>query len=90
MYIVALGWLYVVLMVSIAQPSVLRGVLTFIGAGLFPLAIFLYVMGSPQRRRDQAKAERAKNIAETQASEGAAHSHRTSSPSKPGSIDPDQ
>ncbi|MEN9314146.1 MAG: hypothetical protein RIS35_539 [Pseudomonadota bacterium] len=59
MYIVAIAWLYVVLMVSITQPSPLKGVLTFLGTGLLPLALFLWLVGTPQRRRNQAAAERA-------------------------------
>lgn len=88
MYIVALAWLYVVLMVSIAQPSVLRGVLTFIGTGVFPLAIFLYVMGSPQRRRDQAKAERAQAAIQEPPANSAPDG--PTGPSKTRSVDPDQ
>jgi hypothetical protein len=57
MYIVAIAWIYVVLMVSIMQPSWLRGVVTFVGAGVFPLTIVLYIMGSPRRRRDRARRE---------------------------------
>lgn len=59
MYIVALAWIYVVLMVSIMQPTVLKGVVTFLGTGLLPLALFLYLMGTPQRRRNQKRAEAA-------------------------------
>ena len=57
MYIVAIAWIYVVLMVSITQPTPLKGVLTFLGTGLLPLALFLWLVGTPQRRRRQAQAE---------------------------------
>ena len=57
MYVVAIAWIYVVLMVSLTQPTVLRAVVTFVGAGLFPLALFLYLVGTPQRRRNQARAQ---------------------------------
>lgn len=57
MYIVAIAWIYVVLMVSLTQPTVFRGVVTFVGAGLFPLALFLYLVGTPQRRRNQRRAQ---------------------------------
>jgi len=78
-YIVALAWIYVVLMVSIMQPTVLKGVVTFLGTGLLPLALFLYLMGTPQRRRNQKRAEAAASEAaarevapgETAASEAA-------------------
>ena len=59
MYIVAIAWLYVTLMVSVAQPSVLKGVLTFLGTGLLPLALFLWLVGTPERRRRRARAEQA-------------------------------
>jgi len=58
-YVVAIAWLYVALMVSITQPTVFRGVVTFIGAGLFPLALLLYLLGTPQRRRNQRRAREA-------------------------------
>ena len=61
MYIVALAWIYVVSMVSIMQPTVLKGVVTFVGTGLLPLALFLYLMGTPQRRRNLRRAQEADN-----------------------------
>ena len=63
MYIVALAWIYVVSMVSIMQPTVLKGVVTFVGTGLLPLALFLYLMGTPQRRRNLRRAQEADNTA---------------------------
>ena len=57
MYIVAIAWIYVVLMMSITEHSVVAGVMTFLLYGVLPLTIILYLMGSPQRRRNRAKAE---------------------------------
>ena len=34
MYIVAIAWLYVTLLVSVMQPTLFRGIVTFIGTGL--------------------------------------------------------
>ncbi|HPU53201.1 MAG TPA: hypothetical protein PK359_16705 [Burkholderiaceae bacterium] len=59
MYIVAIAWLYVLALISIMQPTVFRGIVTFVGAGLLPLGLVLYVMGSPRRRRDQARRDEA-------------------------------
>jgi small-conductance mechanosensitive channel len=59
MHIVAIAWLYVVLMMSITEQSVVAGIMTFLLYGVFPLAIILYLMGSPQRKRGRAKAEKA-------------------------------
>lgn len=51
MYIVAIGWLWVVLMMSLTETSVTAGILTFFFYGLAPLALFLWLAGTPDRRR---------------------------------------
>ena len=51
MYIVAIGWLWVVLMMSLTETSVTAGILTFFFYGLAPLALFLWLAGTPARRR---------------------------------------
>ncbi|NML14530.1 hypothetical protein [Azohydromonas caseinilytica] len=62
MYLVALGWLYVVLMMAVAEamaPSgtVLGAVFTFLLYGVLPLSIVLYLMGTPARRQARRRAE---------------------------------
>jgi biotin transporter BioY len=54
MYIVAIGWLWVVLMMAITETSVTAGFLTFFFYGLAPLALFLWLVGTPARRRRSA------------------------------------
>jgi hypothetical protein len=56
MYLVAIGWLYVVLMMAVAealstQGSVLGAVITFVFYGVLPLALVMYILGTPGRRR---------------------------------------
>lgn len=51
MYIVAIGWLWVVLMMAVTETSVTAGILTFFFYGLAPLALFLWLAGTPARRR---------------------------------------
>ena len=56
MYIVPIGWLYVALMMAVAEANhpagtVLGAVITFFLYGLGPVALVLYLMGSPARRR---------------------------------------
>jgi hypothetical protein len=58
MYIVALAWIYVVLMMSITETSVVAGVMTFVMYGVIPVSIILYVMGTPQRRRRRILEEK--------------------------------
>lgn len=58
MYIVAIGWMYVVLMMSITEASVVAGIMTFVIYGVMPLSIILYLMGTGKRKRDRAAAEK--------------------------------
>ncbi len=50
MYIVAIGWLWVVLMMAVTEPGLTAGLLTFLFYGLAPLALFLWLVGTPARR----------------------------------------
>jgi hypothetical protein len=59
MYIVAIAWLYVALMMAVTEPSVAGGVMTFVFYGLAPLALFLWLVGTPERRRRRARAAAA-------------------------------
>jgi len=56
LYVVAIGWMYVVLMMSVAEAlspsgSLLGAVITFFFYGVLPLALVLYILGTPARRR---------------------------------------
>lgn len=55
MYIVAIAWLYVTLMMAFTEPSVVGGVLTFTCYGLAPCALFIWLVGTPQRKRNKQK-----------------------------------
>lgn len=57
MYIVAIAWLYVVLMMALTEPHPVAGVLTFLAYGVAPLALLLWLMGTPMRRRRAAARE---------------------------------
>jgi len=64
MYLVAIGWLYVALMMALAeatstQGSVLGALFTFLLYGLLPISIVLYVMAAPRRREARRRAELA-------------------------------
>lgn len=58
MYIVAIGWIYVVLMMAITENSVIAGIMTFLFYGVVPLAIILYLSGAQQRRRNRVSAKK--------------------------------
>lgn len=57
MYIIAIGWLYVTLLMAITESSLTAGVMTFLLYGAAPLALFLWLVGTPQRRRNQLRPE---------------------------------
>lgn len=63
MYIVAIGWLYVALMMAITETSIVAGVATFLLYGLAPVSIVMYIMGTPGRRR-RRKAREAQEASE--------------------------
>ncbi|HEX3140782.1 MAG TPA: hypothetical protein VHQ87_12055 [Rhizobacter sp.] len=76
MYLVAIGWMFVV--VTMAAAEAMSPVGTLLGAfftlllyGLLPLAIVLYVMGAPMRRRARRAAEQRE--AESAAPDGSRH-----------------
>jgi hypothetical protein len=50
-YIVAIAWLYVVIIMAATEPSLVGAAMTFVFYGLFPLGVFLWLVGTPQRRR---------------------------------------
>lgn len=54
MYIVAIAWLYVTLLMALTEPSITAGVLTFVFYGLLPCALLLWLIGTPQRRRNRS------------------------------------
>jgi hypothetical protein len=55
MYIVAIAWLYVTLMMALTEPSIVAGLLTFVFYGLLPCALLLWLIGTPQRRRNKLR-----------------------------------
>jgi hypothetical protein len=68
MYLIVIGWLYVTLLMALAeafstQGSVLGAIITFVFYGLLPMGLVVYLMGTPLRRKsirrqeEQAKQE---------------------------------
>jgi predicted MFS family arabinose efflux permease len=80
--LVVIAWVYVVLMMSVAEAmnsngTVLGAIVTFFLYGLLPLTVVVYVMRSPQRR----KAAKAREAAELQASIAAGAAYAAEQPS---------
>ncbi len=68
MYIVAIGWIYVALMMSIAEATnsngtVLGAVITFVLYGAAPVALVMYILGTPARRRAIKAREHMETLA---------------------------
>ena len=51
MYIVAIGWAYVILMMAITASSIGKALAILIFLGVLPLALFVYVVDGPRRRQ---------------------------------------
>lgn len=80
MYLVALGWIYVALMAALveatsSQGTVLGAFFTLLLYGLLPVAIVLYVLGSPARRRARRRA--------ADSAQGDGRNHSTTDPLAP-------
>jgi hypothetical protein len=71
MYIVAIGWLYVALMMAITEHTVVAAIATFLLYGVGPVALLLYILGTPGRRKRRRAAEQAAEQAAGQATEQA-------------------
>lgn len=62
MWIVAVGWMYVVTLMAATEPSLVAGIMTFFGYGVLPLLLVLYLAGSRRRRAAQAaRGDTSKN-----------------------------
>lgn len=56
LYLVAIAWMYVVLMMTLAEAlaptgSLLGALITFVYYGVLPLALVLYLLATPARRK---------------------------------------
>lgn len=57
MYVIAIGWLYVTLLMAATEPNLTAGALTFVFYGAAPLALLLWLLGTPQRKRHRLARE---------------------------------
>jgi hypothetical protein len=54
MYIIAIAWLYVTVLMAATEKTVAAGILTFVFYGLLPCAILLWVLGVKHRKFKRA------------------------------------
>lgn len=67
MYLVAIAWMYVVVLMAFAEAtnttgSILGAIVTLICYGFLPLALVLYLMKTPQRRRNRRAQELSEGL----------------------------
>jgi Flp pilus assembly protein TadB len=70
MYLVLIAWMYVALMMAVAEATspigtVLGAIVTFVLYGALPMGVVAYIMGSPARKRaikDKEMAEREASV----------------------------
>ena len=60
--IIVIGWLFVALMAAVAEAAapngtVLGAIFTFLGWGVIPLSIVVYILATPMRRAKRLAAE---------------------------------
>ncbi len=70
MYLIVIAWIYVVLMMAVAeafstQGSLLGAVITFFLYGALPLSLVVYIMSTPQRKARRKAQEAAEALAAT-------------------------
>lgn len=90
MYLVVIGWMYIALMMAVAeathsQGTLLGAIVTFFLYGLLPVALVVYLMGTPLRRR----ARRAREAAEQEAAEGDVSGAPDAGGHAPGTAEPE-
>lgn len=86
MWIIVIAWMYVAVMMALAeafnpQGSILGGVITLLLYGVAPLALLMYLLNTPMRRRRLREQERQAEIAQQNAVTGSA---------APGPLQPDE
>ncbi len=77
MLIVAVAWIYVVGLMSLTEPTIVAGIMTFLIYCVVPLSILFYITGSPGRRRRLANEARAAQAARQETVE------KVAAPTKP-------
>jgi hypothetical protein len=56
MYIIVIAWLYITVLMAATETSLIAGVLTLFFYGLAPVGLFVWIFGTPARRRARMSA----------------------------------
>jgi heme exporter protein D len=85
MWIVAIAWMYVAVMMALAeatnpQGTVLGAVITFVFYGLAPVALVMYLLATPMRRKARLATEAAEAARQAALAQGASESGEQAQP----------
>lgn len=72
MYIIAIGWLYVTVLMALTETSLVAGILTFVFFGLLPVSLLMWLLSSPVRLKRRRAREAQEDAAAAAASEAPA------------------
>ena len=61
MYIVAIGWMYVVTLMAATETNFVAGIVTFLFYGALPCSVLVYLMGTKSRRLKRLAKEEAES-----------------------------
>ena len=80
MYLVAIAWMYVVVMMTVveatsANGTVMGAIFTFVLYGALPMSLVLYILRTPARKRARLAAEVPAATAETSVAEPDGRQH---------------
>jgi hypothetical protein len=84
MYLIVIGWLYVVLMMAVAEATHSTGtlvgaILTFVLYGALPVSLVVYLIATPRRRRAAKARESAELAGQADGKSGAPDAGREAS-----------
>lgn len=63
MYIIAIAWIYVVLMMAITETTLTASIMTFLFYCVLPLALFFYIIRAPKRKQHRQEDAKLKSKA---------------------------
>jgi len=70
MWIVAVAWIYVVVLMAATEPTAVGGVMTFVFYCALPLSILFYLTGAKRRRQRRQRATQRQRMGENNDSMG--------------------
>lgn len=69
MYIIAIAWLYVTVLMAATEKTIVAGILTFVFYGLLPCALLLWLLGVKHRKHQRTKLLRDQDMREPDSSD---------------------